>query len=277
MMPMNVNRPMMPKMNAPSRMRIGHGMSGVSILNDERVAPGIATGGAASATPGLALELGDDRLHPVGGALVVVAGLELRRHPVADDAARRRRPSACLRGRSPPRCAACGPAGTITTSTPLSLPFCPSFHASKTRPAYSSMLSPAMRRHGEHRDLVAGRLSSCALSAAVNLSRVAGDRISALSTTRPLRKGTSAARTGAGQAPAKSSGASNSQRRTPVMRLSIRWVGREARWCRVRAPHSRGGREGLRRRRGPPARPRPDAGRTGTASFAAPPDPNRPS
>ncbi len=46
--------------------------------------------------------------------------------------------------------------GTTSTSTPLSLPFCPSFQLPKTRFAYSSMLSPPDRGHGQHDHLVGG-------------------------------------------------------------------------------------------------------------------------
>ena len=83
--------------------------------------------------------------------------------------------------------------GTTTTSTPLSLPFWPSFHCSKTRVANSSMLSLPDRRHREHDDLV-GRLLLVVLERRGRGARaLAGDRISASSTTRPDRNGTSAA------------------------------------------------------------------------------------
>jgi hypothetical protein len=56
MMPMKVNRPMIPKMNAPIRMRIGQGMSGVSNSKPDcavslGVDAGVTTSAAATALP----------------------------------------------------------------------------------------------------------------------------------------------------------------------------------------------------------------------------------
>ncbi len=72
--PITVKRPMIPKMNAPSRMRSGQGMSGVlkctrPALDD---APPSALGGIVPFPSSCA----DDRGDAVFDALVVVAALE---------------------------------------------------------------------------------------------------------------------------------------------------------------------------------------------------------
>ena len=106
--PMIVKRPMMPKMKAPSRMRIGHGGScarvverrkGSSCDDDDPAAAG-------SAPPSSSATIA---LHAALDAAVEVVALELRRHLVADDPARHRVGQRALRARSRPRCASCGP------------------------------------------------------------------------------------------------------------------------------------------------------------------------
>ena len=119
---------MIPKMNAPNRMRSGHGMSGVSNCRSPEPDDSRRTRGASVALP---LELRDDGRDAVLDALVVVARLERGRHHGPDDLAAR--PSVSVGSRPyPTSIRILRSSGTTTTSTPLSFPFCPSFQLSNT-------------------------------------------------------------------------------------------------------------------------------------------------
>ena len=145
--------------------------------------------------------------------------------------------------------------GTTSTRTPLSLPFCPIFHASKTRVAYSSTLSPPIEGTVSTTTWLVV-LSSWAFDIATIRSRAAGDRISASSTTRPDRYGISAAGTAAAQ--------SHSTAKRAVRALKAKLTRRAPREA------GRAGRSSFDRRR--QTRCAPGA----LGARQAPPPPNRP-
>ena len=85
--------------------------------------------------------------------------------------------------------------GATINKTPLSLPFCPSFHVLNTVTAYSSIETPS--RVGTVSTAIwLVVFSSWAFRLAVTALRVSSERICALSVTRPVRKGTSTAKAG---------------------------------------------------------------------------------
>ena len=84
---------MIPKMNAPNRMRSVSDRSG-DLRGPKALdrAPPVARLRASSAASvAFAAQVREDRLHAVFDAAIEIARLEMRRHHVTDDAARLRR------------------------------------------------------------------------------------------------------------------------------------------------------------------------------------------
>ena len=144
--PMMVKRPMMPKMNAPSRMRIGHGGRSAPRRRElPNATDALASEDGVVGSPARAPRLRAARRSrrrrrstpPSKSPALNCGVITLRMIRLAD-----RVGAACPRGRSRPRCASCGPSARRRRARRCPCPSGRASTASNTRFAYSSMLSP---------------------------------------------------------------------------------------------------------------------------------------